>query len=395
MKPFSFLLTCLAGEGSTLVEADWHQVLDLSERHRVSALLFRRVREAGFSLPTSVREELARRDRRDRLLALRQAAELVRFSRLAACNGIEFIPLKGVMLSLRLYGDPCLRQSKDIDLMVRPEHLAPMDQILSAEGYRRTSPPCDLSSKEERIVRRVSHHYSYVHPDRGIEVELHWGASFWTDAQRDCFWEECGEIAWGGQTFRFPSDEALLAYLIDHGSIHEWMRIKWLLDVVRLLAVKETFDHDRLRTLLTLFDMERSAWQCGELMHRLLGVTPPTWMIPPESERPSMTPLVNRALSVIGWSDHEIATAGRRLNGVHRTIYLHRLRPRLPLHALLGRLLFTPADFGVVRIHPKLFFLYPLFRPLFWFWRNFVIHKSRWMRKASAGADSKPEGDDG
>lgn len=136
--------------GSRLVEAAPGQVTPaLSERLEEALRLARR------------------RGTQVELLALQLQADLDR-------DGIPALPLKGTSLARNLYGDPGMRITQDIDVLVNCEDLDRAAQTLSRRGYRRSDGPYDDFS---RLHIGFRHERSELPP-----VELHWRVHWYEDA---------------------------------------------------------------------------------------------------------------------------------------------------------------------------------------------------------------------
>ena len=140
---------------------DWDEFLSLVDRHRVLVPHDALRQLVGDRLPDHTYEQLKLRKTKAGRQTLRQAAELVRLRRAFDAQGIEMIPMKGVMLSVRLFGDPAMRFTRDIDLLVRTERLDEADQILRDEGYRRTYPGSELTPKRKQWFLAHGQHFIY------------------------------------------------------------------------------------------------------------------------------------------------------------------------------------------------------------------------------------------
>jgi hypothetical protein len=103
---------------------------------------------------------------------------------------------------MHLYGDPGLRQSRDLDLMVKPEDLDRTDRLLLDEGYHRTFPDLELSTRQMEVLQSACQHYSYSHPQRSILLELHWRLNLWTPEQVAELWSRSRPMEWSGARFR-------------------------------------------------------------------------------------------------------------------------------------------------------------------------------------------------
>ncbi len=81
--------------------------------------------------------------------------------------GIESVLLKGPALARTVYPDPALRQSVDIDLLVRPGDVLAAESVLEGLGY--VSP-----KKEFHVSQHEFHHQVFEAPGDGMPLELHW-----------------------------------------------------------------------------------------------------------------------------------------------------------------------------------------------------------------------------
>jgi Uncharacterised nucleotidyltransferase len=87
--------------------------------------------------------------------------------------GIEALPLKGATLSRELYGQPGIRQSTDVDVLVEPDQLAPAAAALRRRGYR----PAAGSEPRRRLHLDLEHELGKLPP-----VELHWRVHWYEEA---------------------------------------------------------------------------------------------------------------------------------------------------------------------------------------------------------------------
>ena len=75
------------------------------------------------------------------------------------------------MWSAQLFGDPGLRNPRDIDLLADPDEFAGAEALLIEAGYRRSGPI--LSPRQTAAYRRWVKDTRYFHAAAGIGVELH------------------------------------------------------------------------------------------------------------------------------------------------------------------------------------------------------------------------------
>jgi len=90
--------------------------------------------------------------------------------------GIPSVLLKGPALARTMYPDPALRQSSDIDLLVRPRDFLQAEAVLEGLGY--------VSPKNEFHVSQHQYHHQVFEPQgTGMPLELHWAL----DTEYDLF----------------------------------------------------------------------------------------------------------------------------------------------------------------------------------------------------------------
>jgi hypothetical protein len=151
---------------------DYEVLTALMARQLLLPLLGARLREAApQAIPESfaVRHERAVGDARLRGLALEALERRIRHD--LATAGIRALPLKGVVLSRELYGDPGTRQSKDVDLLVAAEQIDRAAEVLRGIGYRKPpgASPGRLHLELEHVQGRLP------------AVELHWRVHWYED----------------------------------------------------------------------------------------------------------------------------------------------------------------------------------------------------------------------
>ena len=83
--------------------------------------------------------------------------KLVKFQQVTGvlqAAGIPFIPLKGFLLSHRIYGDPTYRITGDIDLLVSQDQAHQAIQVLLQKGFEPLKFDWPKSKRREKSVFR-------------------------------------------------------------------------------------------------------------------------------------------------------------------------------------------------------------------------------------------------
>ena len=219
--PVNQLLRCLSDRGPGTGDrgpatTDWKEVVAAAARHRLTPLLFRRLKKRGAQacVPADAWERL-------RLAYLDSAGRNTRLYRelrtvLGGLRsaGIPVIALKGAYLAEAVYGDVGLRPMSDVDLMVPRAELPRAQAILLDMGGVQ-----EQSEDVELVCRRRQHLLPIV--IRNLVVELHWTITFPTgpvrvDAAR--LWDRARPATIAGVEVQVLSPEDLLLHLCLHTS---------------------------------------------------------------------------------------------------------------------------------------------------------------------------------
>lgn len=151
-------------------------------------------------------------------------------------NEIQFISLKGPLLSYRIYGDPTVRLSHDIDILIETAAIEPIMKILVENGYHLTAGYFwPLKKAQQELVTDVFHHLSFYNKELDFCVEIHWVLMHELPVslknQKELIAGNLTEVDFAGRKFTVLTKEFELLFLIIHGARHGWFRLKWLVDI--------------------------------------------------------------------------------------------------------------------------------------------------------------------
>jgi hypothetical protein len=197
---------------------------------------------------------------------------------LFASHGLEFVTLKGPLLSHLLYDSFSLRLSTDIDLLVSYPDFPRADHLLRQSGYSCFEPSSVLSPSQTRLYAQYRHHYAYRQSDKGISIELHWSLAepYYLSRQTSQLWmSRARQIRVPGLTVDVLSNEDLLVYVLLHGAKHRWSSARHLLDLLAVLRLPYNFDWQLIEESLRLTRLERVAAQGLALLQALWGFSAP------------------------------------------------------------------------------------------------------------------------
>ncbi len=352
---------------------NWDEVVSLSVRHGVVGIFCRVMHKVDWrAVPGDIRDHFLKIRTRTTVGSLGQVAELARLGRLFADSGIAVIPLKGVALSQELYGDPCVRSSGDIDILVPSECTERAEELLIDAGYSHALGFHAMSKKQKQHIIKTSHHHEYVNDAKGVHVELHWRSYLWTEDQVARLWESSDAITWlDAGLSRLGRDENIL-FLADHGARHGWVFLKWLSDLAMLMENEPEGVWLSLYVRAANLDLQRILCQTAVLLEWFYGIEPPAPFIKLIAADSAIDKLAIFGASQLLASRKELARQQKRGVGIHMAMRIKHLKPATSPRLLLRSVLVTHSDFIDWQLPDSLFWLYLPLRPLLWFKRHYM-----------------------
>ena len=157
-------------------------------------------------------------------------------SELLEKEGIDFIPQKGPVLSYRLYGDPLYRVYNDLDFYIQADSIPKAAELLLKNGFQ--SPYYDLPEDKchRRLLFKHVNELALWSPSLETGIELHWSMfnARLTDMQEHdrLVRENVTSIRFEGRDYTVLKEEFELLFLVLHGGMHGWYKLKWLVDIV-------------------------------------------------------------------------------------------------------------------------------------------------------------------
>lgn len=211
-------------------DIDWEFFLRLALHHRVYPLIYLKlIKMDENSIPPHVIQTLYQEYKKNTFQMLLLCGEMEQVSKLFSEKQISLLFLKGPVIAAELYGDISQRPSKDIDILVPITHIERAEHLLLNFGYEREE--CTPAFMESWKWR--SHHVTYFHPQKRIQIELHWRLQPRpsNEPSFDELWGRKRVSALTKQPLYFLGKEDLFLYLISHGARHGWFRLRWLKDI--------------------------------------------------------------------------------------------------------------------------------------------------------------------
>lgn len=257
---------------------DWDYFFKTASFHGVVPLVYLSLRGFPEEVPEAALGHLQEKYRGNSLRNLHMTAELVAVLALLESHGIPVIPYKGPALAAFAYGDVSLRQFGDLDIMVRREDVPRARELLCSRGYR-----WDLAFTAEQETAFLKagycqeHHYTLVHEETGIIVELHWEFTsrfFSFPVDFNFLQTHLERRSLAGQEVLNIKPEYLLPLICLHGAYHAWDGLNSVCDVA-VLATVEGLDWQEVMAVATSLNSKRGILLGLVLAHNLLGTALP------------------------------------------------------------------------------------------------------------------------
>jgi hypothetical protein len=212
-------------------------------RHRIGPLVHAALSHLQLpAWPEGLLAPLAGETRHNAFKALRAIRTQVLLERWFREAQIPWLPFKGITVAQRYYGQVALRQVNDQDVWVPGSHLAAARAVLAGHNFDH-----DIEIGHSNLADRGPRHQAFLadyyfeelhRSDECGLIELHWELAE-TRSQFNVAPEEilrrADRLAIGGTSVPVMGHVDLLLYLCDHGSRHNWFRLKWLADLPQLL----------------------------------------------------------------------------------------------------------------------------------------------------------------
>ncbi|MCA1196395.1 nucleotidyltransferase family protein [Sphingomonas sp. R647] len=296
--------------------------------------------------------------------------ELVRIARALKAARIRHLFIKGIALSIQLYGDPVMRAGRDIDVLVERSRIRDAEAILLDLGYEL---PTHCTAAAEPTEGEPPKESGWVHGESRILVELH---------DRLCdnhallpwdfemLWTERETVTIGGMTVPTMARRRLPVYLAVHGIRHGWQRLLWLIDLAALLDRDAAWD-DALDDAAAL-GLEGMMLHVGWALHHWLARPVPSDVLARGRRRLEVR-LLNRLVARFhnGPRWYEMAPRGSVRRFIDGSVWsrsiTYTMKPtRAFWSSQLAFDLSSPQDRAAFALPARLGWMYPLIRPFGW-----------------------------
>lgn len=273
-KELKLLLELLKSENNKsleekdfLEEIDWNYFLELVNHHRCHPLVYIKLENMGLeSVPLEVMQTLYQQYKKNTFKMLQLSGEMESISKLFTENEIHILFLKGPAVAYDLYGDISLRVSKDLDVLISENDLGKAELLLLHLGYVKEEVPYILNERKWR-----KHHIEYFHPQKKIQIEIHWRLH--NHPMKEPSFNELWKRKRVTPLTKYPvfilGEDDLFLHLVVHGARHAWFRLRWLVDIDRI--IEKGINYKKTNLLIKKFRYSYLVGQAFILASELLN----------------------------------------------------------------------------------------------------------------------------
>jgi hypothetical protein len=141
---------------------NWDELIELAIYHQVTPLLYRNLQPLNDkSIPAVALSQLRDLNFTNTVISMSLTSKLLEILSWFAAADIQVIPYKGAVLAAAGYGDICLRQFNDLDLLVASSDVAKSKNLLISHGYE--------------LHDQYGWEATFIHPLQRVNIDLHHG----------------------------------------------------------------------------------------------------------------------------------------------------------------------------------------------------------------------------
>lgn len=280
---------------------------------------------------------------------------------------ILFTCLKGPLLSQRIYSDPTVRFSHDIDILIDDSKINEIIQLFLKNGYQFTEGAFWPNNRtQQELLLKNTHHIAFYNKELRFCVEVHWSLmhvlSIPSKRMKVMVAQNQSEITFSGRKFTVLNEEFELLFLLLHGSRHGWERLKWLVDIKDYPMNK--IDISAFNKLIQTFKAERIIGQTNFLMNKFFNKELPALI-----KQKQHIKLNQIALAFIE-SENVLEYTNEEVKRIYLNYYL--MFPGLiHKYQIIFKILFRPEDIRAIDSPFKM--VYFLYRP-YSFIKRRILH---------------------
>ena len=224
-------------------------------RHRVGSILYK-ASQNNKNIDETARSLLASAYKKNIYDSLAQKASTEKITRLFESHDIAFLVMKGSGLAHQLYDEPHIRLSKDIDILIPTSSSAKAIEVLNNNGFEYQSHSVRTRKQDSQAWQltnmKVFKDLTFYDPQFSTYIELH--QRLFIMEPKNLTAGFCNALAF--QRTPSISNPHYCFYLILHGALCLWQRVKWVVDISLLVRKMTMPIRLKLMELAKQYDCE-------------------------------------------------------------------------------------------------------------------------------------------
>ena len=242
---------------------DWKRLEKMVAYHQIRPVVYEALRQVNFY--NDFAENLAQFSKKQAVKNIVNRQELVRILLLFKGQHIDLLPYKGVLFLDSFYQNKPLRESGDVDLIVKPSQAAQVLQLLINDGYILMIDQTPSQGIIEEIVKKTPIReislQKTVQSGLTVEVDLHWGINetFQSYAiDLDDLFDTASIGSFQHKQVLLPSLDSVFKMLLNHhGGRDCWLKLKDCADLIAFMNAQTTAELTHLRQLANQMKMTK------------------------------------------------------------------------------------------------------------------------------------------
>jgi len=245
---------------------NWTYLIEKAHFHGVIPLLYQSFKTTcPEAIPEDILTQLRSRYYANAYHNLLLSQELLALLNIFRASEIRAIPFKGVVLATSVYHNLTLRQSGDLDILVKPQDVVKVRELLITQGYQ-----LDVD---------YGWQHTFVHQQKQIAVDLHWELtpiSYFPFQLPDfeALWQRSKSLTLRGESvIDLCADDLLiiLAVQVARGGFDGKESLAQICDLAELIRIQQTLDWDKLLQQVRTLGLDRPFFMGLLLVKNLLN----------------------------------------------------------------------------------------------------------------------------
>jgi hypothetical protein len=218
-------------------DINWELIYQFIIRHRI---WYQAAQSAIFShMPNNLQKKLEQYCNKNKFQLIQITAETARIAKALQHQNLQHCFIKGVVLNQLLYPTIYARPCKDIDVWVASDDYDAAILQLKNLNYKQIIPNYELTNFKKRYYMTHKHDFAFYNSEKKILIELHFrldyfGINFFTPKAA-----MLKDVDIFNTKITTLDNDYHLLYLMIHGAIHAWIRLRWLNDIGLFIQTKQ------------------------------------------------------------------------------------------------------------------------------------------------------------